>query len=446
VLPFANMSGDPEQEYFSDGISEDITTDLSKISALSVVARNAAFTFKGRAADVCEVARKLGVSHVLEGSVRKAGGRVRINAQLIDGRTGDHVWAERYDRELTDIFAIQDEISNAIVSALKLKLLPEEKQAIEQHGTTSVEAYNLYLMARQSWVNGNHGDVRREERAARIARRVVEIDPGYAEAWALLALAEANLRFGFDREGDGGLGSAERALALDPRIAEAHAVKSRILFNEGQAEAAEAELARALALDPDSWEVNKEAARQRRLQGRVAEATIFYEKAVAAMESDFHAWGMLLTGYRAAGDEARLRHAAAKTVEQARRALAQDPSNGSALGLVANGLALLGEHERAQEWIERALLIDPDNLNTRYNFACVLANELGDSAAALDLLIPALGACGRLMIQHALTDPDLDSLRGDPAARPSPRRPDRACPAASPPAPAGDGRRSPISR
>ena len=129
------MSGDAEQEYFSDGISEDITTDLSKVSALEVIARNTAFTFKGQSVNVCEVARKLGVTHVLEGSVRKAGDRVRITAQLIDGRTGGHVWADRYDRDLTDIFAIQDEISKAIVAALKLKLLPEEKKAIEQRGT-----------------------------------------------------------------------------------------------------------------------------------------------------------------------------------------------------------------------------------------------------------------------------------------------------------------------
>ena len=177
VLPFQNMSGDPEQEYFSDGISEDITTDLSKVSALGVVARNTAFTFKGQSVDVAEVARKLSVSHVLEGSVRKAGGRVRINAQLIDGATGEHLWADRYDRDLEDIFAIQDEISKAIVSALKVKLLPEEKKAIEHRGTTSAEAYNLYLLARQYWVTGNHGDPRREERVMRICSRAVEIDP-----------------------------------------------------------------------------------------------------------------------------------------------------------------------------------------------------------------------------------------------------------------------------
>src|SRR6202043_4086797 len=149
VLPFANMSDDSQQEYFSDGISEDIITDLSKVSALSVVARNTAFRFKGQSVDVRQVARQLKVSHVLEGSVRKAGGRVRITAQLVDGATGGHIWAERYDRDLDDIFALQDEISQAIVAALRLKLLPEEKKAIEQRGTASSEAYKLYLMARQ---------------------------------------------------------------------------------------------------------------------------------------------------------------------------------------------------------------------------------------------------------------------------------------------------------
>src|SRR3954470_18073837 len=157
VLPFQNMSGDPEQEYFSDGISEDITTDLSNVSALEVIARNTAFTFKGQSVNVCEVARKLGVTHVLEGSVRKVANQVRITAQLIDGRTGGHVWADRFDRDLTDIFTIQDEISRSIVNALKVKLLPAEREAIERRGTEVPEAYNLYLLARQYWITGNHG-------------------------------------------------------------------------------------------------------------------------------------------------------------------------------------------------------------------------------------------------------------------------------------------------
>ncbi len=275
VLPFANMSGDAEQEYFSDGISEDITTDLSKISALAVTARNTAFTFKGGAVDVGEVARKLGVSHVLEGSVRKSGSRVRITAQLIDGATGDHLWAERYDRDLTDIFAIQDEISKAIVEALKLKLLPEEKKAIEQRGTASAEAYNLYLMARQYWVTGNYGDVRREERVIRICERVVAIDPEYAKAWALIAIAQTNLHFTFGKRDVDARTAADRALAIDPTIAEAHCVKARYLFEEGRLEESNDAVQTALRLGPESWEVNREAARLFYRQRRHAEAAVF---------------------------------------------------------------------------------------------------------------------------------------------------------------------------
>jgi TolB-like protein len=186
VLPFANMSGDPEQEYFADGVSEDIITDLSKVSALSVTARNTAFTFKGRSVEVPQVARQLRVSHVLEGSVRRAGGRVRITAQLIDGAAGDHVWAERYDRDLTDIFALQDEISQAIVAALKLKLLPVEKQAIEDRGTANVEAYDLYLRGRALYNTFSPADL---QQAIELFRRAVAIDPSFAPALASLASA-----------------------------------------------------------------------------------------------------------------------------------------------------------------------------------------------------------------------------------------------------------------
>ncbi|MGH6878568.1 MAG: winged helix-turn-helix domain-containing protein, partial [Rhizomicrobium sp.] len=157
VLPFSNMSSDPEQEYFSDGISEDVITDLAKVSALLVVARNTAFQFKGKAIDIPRIARELNVSHVLEGSVRKSGNRVRITAQLIDGTSGDHVWAERYDRDLTDIFALQDEISKSIIAALKVNLLPDEKwgierRAIERRATNNPHAYDFFLMARQHYV------------------------------------------------------------------------------------------------------------------------------------------------------------------------------------------------------------------------------------------------------------------------------------------------------
>ena len=413
VLPFQNMSGDAEQEYFSDGISEDITTDLSKVSALEVIARNTAFTFKGQSVNVCEVARKLGVSHVLEGSVRKVGDRVRITAQLIEGRSGGHVWADRYDRDLTDIFTIQDEISKAIVRALKLKLLPEEKKAIEQRGTTNAEAYNLYLLARQYWVTGNHGDVRREERVMRICGKAVEIDPYYAQAWALLALAQSSLRYGYGQEVDDGYVAAHTALAIDPNIAEAHLPMIKRLQERQQFDAAAAKMEVAIRLGPESWEVNKEAGRYYLLKRDIPTATRHYEKAAELMETDFHAWAMLSTCYKALGETEKLRETAKRMISESQLAVQQDPSNGAALGILAGGYALLGEKEKTREWIDRALLVDPDNLNMRYNFACVLA-IMGDREAALKMLQSAVSLAGAYQVRVTETDTDFDSIRDDP--------------------------------
>jgi adenylate cyclase len=413
VLPFANMSGDPEQEYFSDGISEDITTDLSKVSALGVVARNTAFTFKGRSVNVREVSEELGVSHVLEGSVRKAGGRVRINAQLIDGESGDHVWADRYDRELDDIFAIQDEISKAIVAALKLKLLPEEKKAIEQRGTTNAEAYNLYLLARQYWVTGNQGDPRREERVMRICSKAVEIDPYYAQAWALLAIAQSNLRYGFGQQVDDGYAAAHTALAIDPSIAEAHCAMARRLEEQGRTDEALAELEKGLSLNPESWELNKAIANFFIYRGKLAEGARHFEQAASVMDSDYHAWGMLMSCYLGLGDEVRGKQAAETALEQVERVLAQDPSNGAAISFGVSALAALGELDRAREGMDRALLIDPDNLNMRYNFACTLARDFGDRDSAIRMLESSLSRI-KGSLGNADTDPDLESIRDDP--------------------------------
>jgi adenylate cyclase len=412
VLPFVNMSGDAEQEYFSDGISEDIITDLSKISAVSVVARNTAFTYKGKVLDVKEVVRDLGVSHVLEGSVRKAGSRVRITAQLIDGKAGDHVWAERYDRDLDDIFAIQDEISKAIASALQLRLLPKEKKAIEERGTDSAEAYNLYLMARQHWISGNDGDQRRDEVVQRICRQATAVDPNYARAWALMALAQASLRFRFGKTGDDGLKSAEQALALDPTLAEAHCVKGIFLREQGVQDRADAEMQMAVKLNPESWEVNKEYARHLFRQGRFADAIPFFEKAAALMETDYNSPGLLISCYNALGDVDGRHRAAQLTQQRAEKAIAQDQSNGAALGYGASSLAVLGDAPRAKEWIDRALLIDPDNQTMRYNLACSLTTYLDDSEGAMDLLEPYFGFVGISDLEHAKIDPDMDRLRG----------------------------------
>jgi adenylate cyclase len=414
VLPFANISGDAEQEYFSDGISEDIITDLSKVSALHIVSRNTAFTFKGKPVDVRQVAAQLHVSHVLEGSVRKAAGRVRITAQLIDGSNDSHVWAERYDRDLNDIFALQDEISKAIVDALKVRLLPEEKKAIERRGTENVDAYNLYLLARQTYVTGFEGDARRNETIIRLCRRAVEIDPNYAEAWALTAMAEMSLRTSFGGGGDGGIAAAERALELNADLAEAHAVKARILSEEKRDEEASREIEAALRLDPESQQVNKCAALLRFRQQRLEEAIRYFEKAVALEEGDFGSSGMLITCYTALGNREAARRAAEITLARAEKVLAHDLNNGSAMGHGSNALAVLGQGERAKDWMGRALLIDPENVTMRYNFACTLARCLNDKETALEMLGRAVEKMGIGWINHAKVDPDLDYIRDDP--------------------------------
>ena len=415
VLPFANMSGDPEQEYFSDGISEDIITDLSKISALHVVSRNTAFTFKGKAVDVGQVVSQLKVSHVVEGSVRKAAGRVRITAQLIDGANDSHIWAERYNRDLNDIFAIQDEISHAIVDALKVKLLPEEKKAIEQHGTENVDAYNLFLMARQTYTTGSEGDPRRLDAIIRMCRRAVEIDPNYADAWALIALAEVNLRWRVGRQGgDGGLAAAERALELNPNLADAYAIKARILSEENRNDEASREIEIALRLDPESYQANRCAALLRFRQKRIKEATTYWEKALTLDEGDFGSAGMLVSTYTALGDQEGAQRAAKITLERCEKNLTRDANNGAAMGHGANALAELGQRERAKEWMERALLVDPDNVTMRYNFGCALANHLNDKDAALEMLGPAFEKMGAGFINHAKVDPDFDCIRDDP--------------------------------
>ena len=414
VLPFANMSGDPEQEYFSDGISEDIITDLSKVSALWVAARNTAFTFKGKHVDVPQVARQLKVSHVLEGSVRKAGGRVRITAQLVDGATGGHVWAERYDRDLNDIFALQDEISQAIVAALKLKLLPEEKKAIEQRGTTDPEAYKLYLMARQYYITGNFGNVRRSEAIIRLCRRAIEIDPNYARPWAMMAGAQINLRFFFGREGDDGLAAAERAIELDPNLAEAHAAKSQVLRQNARLEGAIGEIEIALRLDPDSYDVNLAAGQLNYVLRRFDKAIFHYEKAATLVETDFRSAGMLVSSHSAIGDKEGARRAARRALERCEKIVAVEPDNGSAMGFAVGALAALGEAERAKEWAERALLLDPDNINLRYNFACALITDLHEFDAALDMLAPRFETMGIEVLNWVKTDPDLDPVRDHP--------------------------------
>src|SRR6266446_2195286 len=255
VLPFINMSGDPEQEYFSDGITEDIITDLSKVSGLFVVARNTAFTYKGKTVEVPEVAKRLGVNFILEGSVRKAGSRVRVTGQLINGKVGGHVWADRYDRDLTDIFAIQDEITHAIVEQLKVKLLPQEKKSIEQAPTDNVEAYTYYLRGRQFLHRHSKAYY---DLARRMFTKAIELDPRYARAYAGVADCDSFLRLHYHDDSPVRkiFEMTEKALALDDRLAEAHASRGLALSIEKRFEESAAEFERAIALDPNSFEAH----------------------------------------------------------------------------------------------------------------------------------------------------------------------------------------------
>ncbi|HEX5961880.1 MAG TPA: TIR domain-containing protein [Rhodanobacteraceae bacterium] len=414
VLPFTNMSGEAEQEYFSDGITEDIITDLSKVSALRVISRNSAFRYKGKNVDLPKVAAELNVTHVLEGSVRKAGGRVRISAQLIDGESNGHLWAERYDREDADIFAIQDEISQAIAKALRVHLLPEEKKAIRKRGTENAEAHNLYLMARQTYVTSQEMDGRSAQAIVRICRRATDLDPEYAEAWALMAAGYRQWNDAQANDTQAGMAAVDRALALNPDLAEAHAVKAQLLQIDGNLDAAIAASTAALAHDPESYEVNRSAGRLHYQLCEFVEAARFYEKAVALMEADINSAAMLVSCYTALGDAAATRRAAELTLRRTEPILERDPNNSVVTAYSVDALAALGENDRAKARMQRALLIDPDNFNMRYNFACMLAVRLKDENAAFEMLAPLFEIISASFLAYAKADPDLESLRGEP--------------------------------
>ena len=413
VLPFINMSGDPEQEYFSDGITEDIITDLSKVSGLFVVARNTVFTYKGKTVEVQQVAKHLGVNFILEGSVRKAGTRVRVTGQLIHGKDGGHVWADRYDRDLTDIFAIQDEITHAIVEQLKVKLLPQEKKSIGQTPTDNVEAYTYYLRGRQFMQRHSKSNY---QLARRMFAKAVELDPLYARAYAGIADCDSFLFLHYHLEAgiDSILATSAKALALDNRLAEAHASRGLALSLGQQHEEAIAEFEEAIGLDPNSFEAHYFYARACVTQGKLERAAALFERAAENKPDDFQALCLLIPMYRSLGRQQEMERAARRGIERAESELTLHPENPRAAYFGANALATLGEKDRAREWAARALAIDPDDVLIQYNVACVYS-LLGDLEQAFDLLEGLLPNAGyelkRGWIKH---DSDLDPLRSHP--------------------------------
>src|SRR5205809_588617 len=413
VLPFVNMSGDPEQEYFSDGITEDIITDLSKVSGLFVVARNTVFTYKGKTAEVQEVAKHLGVNFVLEGSVRKAGSRVRVTGQLINGKDGGHVWADRYDRDLTDIFAIQDEITHAIVEQLKVKLLPQEKKSIGQAPTDNVEAYTYYLRGRQFLHRHSKSYY---QLARRMFVKAVELDPLYARAYAGIADCDSflSLIYHLDVGIDSILATSAKALTLDDGLAEAHASRGLALSLGKRYEEAMAEFEKAIALDPNSFEGHFFYARACITQGKLDRAAALFERAAEIKPDDYQSSCLLIPVYRSLGRDRDKERAARRGIERAERELTLHPENPRPAYLGAGALVALGETDRAKEWVARALAIDPDDVLTQYNAVCVYS-LLGDIEPAFDLLERLLPHAGHeLKSGWIIHDSDLDPLRSHP--------------------------------
>ena len=410
VLPFTNMSGDTEQEYFSDGMSEDIITDLSKISGLRVVARHSAFSYKGKPIKVQEVGRELGVTHVLEGSVRKAGARVRVSAQLVDCGNSSHIWAERFDRDLTDTFAIQDEITHAIVEQLKIQLLPQEAASIKQPATHSIDAYNFYLKGRDFLR-------RRSRRYLQLARemftKAVEIDPKYARAYAGIALCDSFLFMTYhaDVPVDKILASAAQALAIDERLAEAHAARGVALSAAQRYEEAGAEFEQALALDPASADTYYFFARSNFMQGKMEKAAELFERATTIDPDDYQSPCLLVGVYQTLHRHDDAKRIARIGIERADRELALHPEDSRPAQIGSGALVALGDRERAREWTARALAIDPDDLVAQYNAACSYS-MLGEIDLALDWLERCLPKLGHEKVQWARNDSDLEALRG----------------------------------
>ena len=412
VLPFNNMSGDPEQEYFSDGITEDIITDLSKISGLHVIARNTAFTYRGKSVTMTQVAQDLGVRFVLEGSVRKAGERVRITGQLIDGKDGSLVWADRYDRDLTDIFAIQDDITHTIVSQLKVRILPEEKAAIERAPTENIEAYTYYLRGRQYLHLRTRAFL---TLGRRMFARAVELDPHYARAYAGMATCDSLLASWHQMEisVDDILAITGRALAIDPDLAEAHAARGLALSFANRRDEAAAAFERALSLDPDGYEANYYFARFSFANGELEAAARHFIRAIEIEPDDYRSPLHLQNVLPSLGRPEEGERYARLGLERAEKALMEHPEGSGPAQLGAAALARLGERDRAKEWLARAMAIDPDDIHAQYNAACVYA-LLGETDRAIDILESYLAHASGERKRWFIHDSDLDPIRDHP--------------------------------
>jgi adenylate cyclase len=410
VLPFADLSPERDQEYFGDGLAEEILNALTKISGLHVPARTSCFAFRGQNLDARELGRRLGVQSLLEGSIRKAGQRLRISVQLIDARNGFQIWTERFDRQLDDIFAVQEEIANSVVDCLGLSLTRREDRQLHKHATTNVEAYEFYLRGRkffQKWTRENI------VLARQMFERAVAIDPRFAAAWAGLATAHVHL-FGCDSEPhlEKAREASARALVLDPESSEGHVAAGQGLSMEQRYSEAAAAFERATQLDPTSFDAHYYYARCCFKSGELGKALRLFQQAHRLRPEDYQSvylQALVLTQLRRR-DEAALVYR--RAVESTKKYIDLHPDEPRPYVLAACALARLGELERATKWTDRAISLAPDDDAILYNAACAFA-IMGEKERALDVLERALdaGLAGGDWIPH---DPDWEQLRDDP--------------------------------
>src|SRR6266542_2795253 len=411
VLPFTNTSADPENEYFTDGVAEEIINALSKIKSLGVASRTSTFAYKGKTEDIREIGKKLEVSAILEGSVRKMGKKIRVSAQLINVANGYQLWSERYDREIEDIFAIQEEIAQNIVKALRVVISDEEKRAIEKVATANVQAYDYYLRGRKFFHQHRRTSI---EFARQMFTRAIEIDPKYARAYAGIADCCSILYMYFDAR-ESNLKQADsasrKALELDPQLAEAHSAMGLAFSLSKQFAEANREFEKAMELDPKLYEAPYFYGRACLAQGKSFEAAPLFEKAAQLRPEDYQAPTFLASAYAGQGRIHEASKASRRAVAVIEEWLDLNPDDARALNLGATIWSNLGETDRALEWARRSLVIDPEDPQLLYNVACVYAIE-GMKEDAISCLERAIDK-GYGHREWLLHDSDLNSLRSD---------------------------------
>lgn len=411
VLPFADLSAERDQEHFSDGVAEEILNALSKVGGLHVPARTSCFAFRGAALDVRQIGKRLGVETLLDGSIRKAGKRVRISVQLVDANNGYQLWSERFDREIEDIFAIQDEIARSVLESLGLALTEREEFRFLKPSTTNIEAYEAYLRGRKLYHKWTRQSV---EFARQMFERAVKIDPDFAAAWAGLANVHVDLfRWGRNaRDLEEAQRASEYALKLDPNSAEAHvSVGQALAIKRRYADAAIA-FDRAIDEDPTLFEAYYLYGRVLFESGDVEKSAKLFEKARCVRPDDYQSQcflGLALTHLGRLEEALHTDQVAVKSIE---KYLELNPDEARAYSLGATAALRLGDKVRSKQWCEQAVELAPRDPLVLYNAACNLA-LLGEGESALDGLERALkaGVAVGDWIKH---DPDFENLRTHP--------------------------------